>query len=237
MCGRGGHDFSWKQVYEYLDIAGTPPAGGRRKYNIAPSTRRRGEVQWTRLPVARRGEDGRFMEGMVWPLLPPWMKGDLPKFSTANCRSEPDVPFSETVARKPAFRHAWKRDRRCLVPFSWFYEWDQRTRPKQPWRVMPVDAPMLVMAGLWDESVTPDGEVRRSVTLVTTEPNRLLTEIGHNRAPVILEPEDWSIWLDESSANAERVIRPPAEGTLAAERVSRRVNNPEYEDDELAPAS
>lgn len=128
---------------------------------------------------------------------------------------------------------SWKHDRRCLVPFSWFYEWDQRTQPKQPWRVLPAHEPMLVMAGLWDESAPPAGDPRRSVTLVTAGPNRLLTEIGHHRAPAILPPEAWQTWLEGTPEEAERLILPPAEDSLRALKVTRKVNNPEYQGEDL----
>lgn len=234
MCGRGGHDFSWRQVYEYLDLFGTPPDDGLRRLNVAPSTRRGDRINWTILPAAvPDGQGHRVLDQMVWPLIPGWMKGDLPKFSTANCRSEPRTPFSETVAKKPTFRNAWKKNRRCLVPFSWFYEWDQRSKPKQPWRVMPTTAPMLIFAGLWDESTTPGGETRRSFTLITTEPNDLLREIGHHRAPVMLDADHWQTWLTGSAEEAEQLLKPPAEDSLRAEPVSTRVNNPEYQSDDL----
>ena len=236
MCGRGGLDYSWRRIHEYMDVLGDPPEGGVRQPNVAPSSRRRGEVHWSRVPAVRAGEEGRHIDELVWPLVPHWLKGELPKFSTANCRSESGRPFSETVAGKPAFRNAWKHNRRCLVPFSWFYEWDQRTRPRQPWRVMPVERPVLVMAGLWDRSRSPGGEVIESFTIVTTEPNRLLSDIGHHRSPVILEPEDWDCWLKATPAEAEQVIHPPGDGTLQAEQVSTRVNNPEYQGEELIPA-
>jgi len=235
MCGRGGLDYSWQTVYRYLDIPGEPPSGGMSAYNVAPSSRRGGEIHWTRLPVVLDGDSGREIRTMIWPLIPPWLKGDLPKFSTANCRSEPDQPFSQTVAKKPSFRNAWRRARRCLVPFSWFYEWDQRTQPKQPWRVMPASAPLLILAGLWERSPSARGESRESFTLVTTGPNRLLTKIGHHRAPVVLDADQWSTWLSGDETAAESVIRPPADGALTAEPVTRRVNNPGYQGDDLRP--
>lgn len=237
MCGRGGHDFSWKQVHDYLNLPGTPPDGHFRRLNVAPSSRRGDGVDWTHLPaVVPGGEGGPELVRMVWPLVPGWMKGELPKFSTANCRSEPGIAFSETVANKPAFRAAWNQGRRCLVPFSWFYEWDQRTRPKQPWRVLPATAPMLVMAGLWDESRPPAGAPFRSFTLVTAEPNQLLRDIGHHRAPVILGPEQWSAWLHGSAQEAEAVIAAPPEGALTAHRVTTRVNNPGYQEEDVIRA-
>ncbi len=235
MCGRGGLDYSWQRIHDYMDLAGEPREGGVRQPNVAPSTRRAGEVRWSRVPVVRDTGQGRQIEPLVWPLVPHWLKGELPKFSTANCRSESDQPFTQTVNGKPAFRNAWKRNRRCLVPFSWFYEWDQRTRPRQPWRVMPAGHPVLVMAGLWDSSRSAEGEEITSFTIVTTQPNRLLTEIGHHRSPVIVEPEDWETWLTASPEQAESLIQPPADGTLSADQVTARVNNPEYQGEDLFP--
>jgi len=234
MCGRGGHDFSWKKVYDYLNITGEAPAGHFRRLNVAPSSRRGDGVDWTQLPaVIANGNDQRELARMVWPLVPGWMKGDLPKFSTANCRSEPGESFSNTVAKKPTFRNAWRRNQRCLVPFSWFYEWDQRTKPKQPWRVLPAKAPMLVMAGLWDETQPADGAAFRSFTLVTAEPNSLLREIGHHRAPVLLGPDQWSTWLTGSADEAGTLIVPPPGDALIAHRVTTKVNNPAYQEQDL----
>ncbi|MGY6553446.1 MAG: SOS response-associated peptidase [Wenzhouxiangella sp.] len=237
MCGRGGHDFSWKQVYAHLGLSGAPPDGQFRRLNVAPSSRRADGVGWTELPVVVAGKDGqRELVRMVWPLVPAWMRGELPKFSTANCRSEAGERFSATVVKKPTFRQAWHKKQRCLVPFSWFYEWDQRSTPKQPWRVLPVSAPMLVMAGLWDETRPADGEPFRSFTLVTTGPNRLLTEIGHHRAPVILAPDAWQTWLTGPAEAAETLIQPPADGLLRAHRVGLKVNNPGYQEEDLLAA-
>ena len=233
MCGRGGLTYSWKAVWDYLNLAGDAPDGGPEVLNLAPSTRRGNEVHWSRVPVVRSTDKGHELSNLVWPLVPFWLKGELPKFSTANCRSEPGQPFSETVAGKPAFRNAWKHGRRCLVPMSYFFEWDQRTRPKQPWRVYPSSAPVLVLAGLWDRSTPPGGEALESFTIVTTGPNRLLNEIGHQRAPVMLEPAEWDGWLRGPPEAAETLIRAPGDAGLAAHRVTRRVNNPGYQEADL----
>ena len=236
MCGRGGHDCGWKQVYDYLSISSPPPEGGRHELNVAPSTRRGGETHWTRIPIARPWPDGgRELPFLVWPLVPHWANGELPKYATANCRSEPGQRFSETVAKKPAFRHAWKARQRCLVPFSWFYEWDQRTKPKQPWKVRSVEGDLLVMAGLWEQSQPAEGKALESFTIITTEPNQQLRDIGHHRAPVILQPEDFECWLTGSPEDAEALIQPPHDGTLITEPLTRAVNNPGYQGQDLSP--
>jgi len=102
--------------------------------------------------------------------------------------------------------------------------------------IMPnVIGPLLILAGLWERSPSARGESRESFTLVTTGPNRLLTKIGHHRAPVVLDADQWSTWLSGDETAAESVIRPPADGALTAEPVTRRVNNPGYQGDDLRP--
>ncbi|MDX1626351.1 MAG: SOS response-associated peptidase [Wenzhouxiangellaceae bacterium] len=233
MCGRGGLDYRWETVWEWLDLAGGPPDGGVTRRNVAPGRRTADGQQLVRLPVVRPVDGQRGISELAWPLIPPWKHGRIPKFSTANCRSEPDRPFSEVVAGKPAFRHAWQRGQRCLVPMSWFYEWDKSQSPRAPWRVFPVDDPLLVMAGLWDRSKPDDGDPIESFTIVTTEPNALLRRIGHDRAPALLRPDRFDAWLTGSDAEAEAVLGPPPEGLLDAHRVTRRVNNPGYDEPDL----
>lgn len=237
MCGRGGLDYSWSDLWTFLNLIGEPPADGPKVLNLAPSLKVKGEVAWSRVPVVLEGGAGREMRPMVWPLVPFWARGELPKFSTANCRSEPGQRFSETVAKKPTFRNAWKHGRRCLVPFSWFYEWDQRSKPKQPWRVLPAVDPFLIMAGLWESSPLPDGEKLESFTIVTTEPNGLLRDIGHHRAPVLLTRDDWDLWLSGPTKVAENLLKPPPEDSLRAHKVTTRVNNPGYQEPDLLEES
>jgi len=233
MCGRGGLDYDWKRLWDYFSLLGTVPEGGVRVLNLAPSRRSASQVHWTFVPVVRDGDDGPAVTELVWPLVPSWRHGELPEFSTANCRSEPGVPFSQTAARKPTFRNAWRKQQRCLVPFSWFYEWDQRCKPKQPWRILPSQDEFLVMAGLWERSLRPDKSALESFTIITTEPNDVLRDIGHHRAPVVLDRGDWQAWLTGTDQQAEALLRPPADDSLRAHRVTRRLNNPAFQGDDL----
>lgn len=233
MCGRVGLAYSWKQLWELFNLSSPVPEEGIRVLNLGPSWKSGDQIHWSRVPVIRAAPEGREAAGLVWPLIPAWLKGELPKFSTANTRSEEGVPFSETVRQKPTFRSAWKHHRRCLVPVSWFYEWDQRSKPKQPWRILPRDGDFLVMAGLWERSPLPDGSDLESFTIVTTQPNQLLTDIGHHRAPVMIDPDHWDVWLSGSPGDAEALIHPPADDLMHAHPVTTRVNNPGYQEEDL----
>jgi putative SOS response-associated peptidase YedK len=177
------------------------------------------------------------MAPMIWPLVPRWLKGRIAQvFDCQLSLRRSTGRFPRPWPGSRPFRNAWKRDQRCLVPFSWFYEWDQRSKPKQPWRILPVDQPFLVMAGLWERTPLPDGDILESFTIVTTGPNRLLTEIGHHRSPVMLERDQWNVWLHGSPSQAEGLIQPPADDLMTAHKVTTRVNNPGYQEDDLLEA-
>ena len=232
MCARGAQVFSWQQLFTELMITGPVPEGGLERFNVSPSRLSKQGVQWTRLPVVTSNEQNeRIIRGMVWPLIPAWCQGQLPAFSTANCRSEPDEPFSQTMERKPAFRDAWQKHQRCLIPFSWFYEWDQRSQPKRPWRVSLKNEPIMAMAGLWELTHASSTHTLMSCTIVTTSPNQTLQNIGHHRAPVILDNSDWNEWLHGDPDQAERLLQPPSEDALSTQRVSTKINNPGFNED------
>ena len=102
---------------------------------------------------------------------------------------------AETVARSPAFSRAFQR-RRCLVPVDSFYEWKRDGTIRQPYRVVRTDGRPLVLAGLWAGWHDPATDaVRRTFTIVTSTPNRVLAEL-HDRMPVIVPDDAWARWLD-----------------------------------------
>ena len=236
MCGRVGIITRWQDRWSREAFEVVP--GPIERYNVAPSRYRRksdpDSIRWEHLPAVRPTDGGKRVDMLTWPLIPHWARGVLPEYSTANCRSEPDTPFSRVAGRKPAFRNAWNKQQRCIVLVSFFYEWDQHSKPNQPWRVAPLNEPFLARAGLWDSSTPAEGEERVSCTIITTQPNRLLHDIGHHRAPVILSPDDWDHWLTAEPNAAQALLAPryPSEA-LHAERVSRSVNNPDYDDPAL----
>jgi putative SOS response-associated peptidase YedK len=132
---------------------------------------------------------------------------------------------SETVAEKPSFRKAFK-DRRCLVLSDGFYEWRRTPDGKQPYYIHMKDGSPFAFAGLWES--WRDAQEIRSCTIITTEANELVGDI-HNRMPVILAPEDYSLWLDPDFKEREALtslLRPYPNDAMEAYPVSRRVNSP-----------
>src|SRR6478735_564012 len=76
-----------------------------------------------------------------WGLIPFWMK-EKPKVPHINARAE-------TVHKLPLFREAFAK-RRCLIPATGFYEWQQRDDGKQPFRFRRKDLEPFAFAGIWE---------------------------------------------------------------------------------------
>jgi putative SOS response-associated peptidase YedK len=195
-------------------------------YNVAPTQA---------VPVVRSVPDERegifHREGVLmrWGLVPFWARGVPPKFSTINAT----VERFETA---PAFRDAWARGQRCILPCAGFYEWhvapDGR---KEPFFIKLVDREVFGFAGLWERSRTAEGEWVASCTLLTMPANKLMGEI-HNakqRMPVILSAEDHQAWLRGSAAEAKATLRAYPDDLMLAYRVGPRVSSPKNNDPQL----
>ena len=162
---------------------------------------------------------------MRWGLVPSWWSKPLKelKLATFNARAE-------TVAEKPFFREAFKRNR-CLIPVSGYYEWQDMPDGKQPWYFIARDgSPALTIAGLWDEwHDKANGETLKSCTMIITKPNDFVAEV-HDRMPVLLGEKDFEPWL--SGEVGLELLRPAANYLLQRWPVSRRVNSSRAPDDD-----
>jgi putative SOS response-associated peptidase YedK len=162
-----------------------------------------------------------------WGLVPFWARDSKIGSRMINARAE-------TVARKPAFRSAF-RHRRCLVPADGFFEWQRTESGKQPWYVHAASGEPLAFAGLWELWDPPDGAAPLvSCTIITTRANDFMQPI-HDRMPVVLDARGRDAWLAAatSPSELEALLAPAPEGTLEAWPVSRRVNSPFNEDPSL----
>lgn len=164
-------------------------------------------------PVVRRhpqtGE--RHLDGLRWGLIPHWTRD-------AKAIRQPINARSETAATSPYFRDAL-RDRRCLVPADAFYEWKAEGQGaqtgkgarKQPYAIARANGQVMAFAGLWEGWRSPAGEAVRTYTLMTTEANDQLRPL-HERMTVVLEPEDWPVWLGETDGDFASLLRPSKAG-------------------------
>jgi putative SOS response-associated peptidase YedK len=219
MCGRFALVATGEEVATHYQLAEVPFVAPR--YNIAPTQ----PVAAVRLD--NHGE--RQFTFFQWGLIPSWSKDPGMGSKLINARAE-------TAADKPAFRAAFKR-RRCLIPATGFYEWQQMAGRKQPMYIRAAGEGLLSLAGLWEVWHAPDGGELETCTILTTTPNSLMEPI-HNRMPVILEPDDYSTWLDPTTEldQLNHLLRPFAPQGLAAYPVSTAVNKPQNDTAEcIAP--
>jgi putative SOS response-associated peptidase YedK len=189
-------------------------------YNIAPSQE---------LPVVVEEEDGdRVVRLMQWGLIPRWKrKGHLRPVAPINARSE-------TAADRPMFRELI-RWRRCLIPASGFYEWQQVGRRKQPYLVRVKDQPLFAFAGLYDEIDQGGCPPIASYAVLTCRANARLAEV-HGRMPVIVRPADEGRWLSRQITDIddlEPVMKPLGSDEIIVYPVTIAVNNARHDGPEL----
>jgi putative SOS response-associated peptidase YedK len=209
MCGRYDNLIA-RDAYSGLFKANRlPKSNCPLRYNIAPTDQ---------IPIVRIDpRDGEREVVMArWGLIPFWMK-EKPKVPHINARAE-------TVDRLPLFREAFAK-RRCLIPATGFYEWQQRENGKQPYRFRRKDLEPFAFAGIW-EFVRLGGEDILSAAMIVGEPNPLVRGI-HDRMPVMLMSEDYDRWLVSGSSAEElkSLLRPYDADLMEAYAVSRVVNS------------
>ena len=154
------------------------------------------------------------MDLLRWGLLPSWTK-TLKQARPINGRSE-------TAATNGMFKAALAA-RRCLVPADAFYEWKAMRDGKQPHAIARRDGTPLAFAGVWEAWKAPDGELVRTFAILTTAANATMSVL-HERMPVILEPDAWSLWLCDTVAPVD-LMRPAGDDVLQLWPVSRAVNS------------
>lgn len=93
------------------------------------------------------------------------------------------------------------------MPCTAWWEWKEEGG-KCKHRFARADGKPIWFAGLWDTCTTV-GEGEFKSTIMTGPSERHLAEY-HDRAPVILDEEDWRVWLDPTQDAKEllRAVRP-----------------------------
>jgi putative SOS response-associated peptidase YedK len=216
MCGRYASARSVDDIVSAFgisadDVDAPPPAD----WNVAP-TKSVGVV------LSRKG--GRVLTSARWGLVPSWASDPSMGARLINARLE-------TVAEKPAFRDALA-SRRCLLPADGWYEWAPRSDgSRQPYYLAPADGRLLAFAGLWAVWYDAEGQPLVTTTVITgAAPDDL--RFVHDRAPVVLNADRWTRWLDPRTAFPDALLSPTGSGTVIPRTVSDavgdvRANGPE----------
>lgn len=138
-----------------------------------------------------------------WGLIAPWSKNS---HDALRNQSQAINARSESVHEKPTFRSAF-RTHRCLVPASGYYEWATelgRYKTKQPVFISRDDNKLLAFAGIYDRWISPEGEIRDSVAIITRDAVGDLAKV-HNRMPLFLPRDRWKAWMDSNLTDVEQV--------------------------------
>lgn len=152
----------------------------------------------------------------LFGLVPHWSTDTKITRSTYNARSE-------TVAEKPSFREAFKRNQRCIIPLDAFYEPDWRSGKAIATRIESTDGDPLGVAGLWASWKSPKGELVHSYTMLTINAdshplmNHFHKPTDEKRMVVILPSSRYQDWLG-CATDARDFLQPyPAEQLKAIE--------------------
>jgi putative SOS response-associated peptidase YedK len=213
MCGRfDTSHLSWSDIQQQLSGFGLP----LRKTNLDFTNH--DDVRPTTEQLTVRIDEGELVaEKMRWGLVPFWRNGKPLKNSakgskdgfnltTFNCKTE---NFTEADAKPSAtFKGPFQR-RRCIVPASGWYEWTGEPGSKVKHRFARADSSPLWFAGMWDRCVASDVGELTSFTILTGPSADWLARY-HDRAPVILEPNEWQTWMDPAADATELLknVRP-----------------------------
>jgi putative SOS response-associated peptidase YedK len=206
MCGRYASFFP-PEFLARLFEARNPLPNLQPTWNMAPSRV---------APVVRLHGGERHVDALKWGLVPYFTK-DLKK------ARKPINARSETVATSGMFREAFAK-RRCLVPAPVYYEWRDDPDGKTPFAVARVDGDPVAFAGIWETWHSPEGERLETFSTITTNANQLLASI-QDRMPVIIERENWPLWLGEAEGDPTMLLRPAAEDVLRFWPIDKKVGN------------
>jgi len=220
MCGRFVTSSTAAQVAAYFDaeITSERLLGREPNFNVAPTT----DVA---VVVEREGRRGLALRR--WGLVPTWAKDVSVASKMINARVE-------TAASKPSFRSAFSK-RRCIIPVDGFYEWKAPSdgSRKQPYLITRRDREPLAFAGLWESWKDPGvaaGEPSTPLltcSILTTEATGPMAQV-HHRMPVLLGPDAWDAWLDETVTDRDQVqgmVLPAPDDLLEMWPVSTAVNS------------
>jgi hypothetical protein len=146
MCGRFTRMYTWRELVALYRLTDpSPPSNLQPRYNICPTTQ---------IDAVVEREGKRTLEQMRWGLIPSWWSKSLKEMNLATFNAR-----AETVASKPMFRSAFKRNR-CIIPASGYYEWQtlvvqgrpgsprprEGSRRKTPREVIHLFSPVILMS-------------------------------------------------------------------------------------------
>ena len=197
MCTRYYVELS-PELRPYVEAASRTPLKAKMVSVLGKKFKAEGEIRPTDMAaVIAPGRDGKkAVFPMVWGY---HITGiDRP---VVNARVE-------SAKEKTSFAVDWARHR-CIVPASYYFEWEHIKRPDgsvktgQKYAIQPRNATVTYLAGLY--RIEEARGLRYPVfTVLTKEPGEILSKI-HNRMPVILPEDAIGDWI-KPDADPGRIV-------------------------------
>ncbi|MEM7673906.1 MAG: SOS response-associated peptidase [Verrucomicrobiota bacterium] len=223
MCGRLVITANGLMIADMFDLDAIPEVPAR--YNIFP-----GEPVLAIRQSLRSYDDSLEANWFSWGLVPSWAESPNIAFKTFNARSE-------TARSLPTFRDAY-RYRRCVIPATGYYEWKNTGAGlPTPHFIKRSDNQLILMAGLWEHWMNPDGSEIESATILTCDSSRnsSIQQI-HSRMPVMLESEQLSTWFSKTPPDSRHyasIVNRPIQASFDTWPVSDAVNKAGHDNPEL----
>lgn len=199
MCGRVGVKKGIEGlVLEHLGAAGAHDGWAMPNGNVSPTNA---------IPGIRLVDGVRVAASYLWGFLPPNApsRAFISQYFTFNARD--DKIATGRLYAKPF------KTQRCLIAVNAWFEWPKAPGAKKgtPCTIVPTTGDLFVFAGLWGPWQDPETGIHHdTATVITTEPNELITDLPHHRMPAILGSAEWAVWLDPAApeADLQALLRP-----------------------------
>ena len=151
-------------------------------------------------PIIMKGANQLELDIAKFGLIPSWAK-DL-KFGryTYNARTE-------TVAKKPSFRHSWKNNKFCLVPVDSFYEPKYIDGKSHWYNISKIDGNPFTVAAIYEDTIIENKPIR-SFSMLTINADhhpfmKQFRELNDEKRSIIVIPEEYrTSWLNTTHEEA-----------------------------------
>ncbi len=187
MCTRFYADID-KELKPFIDEAQHAQFAQQMMIKLSRPVTMSGEIRPTDIAavIARSRSGERAVFPMQWGFSINGLKNPI-----VNARVE-------SAAEKPTFRDSWYR-RRCVIPASWYFEWqhyqtsDGKIRTGEKYAIQPRDSDITWLAGLYRFEET-NGFRYPVFVVLTREPAGQVCSI-HDRMPLILPETAVDAWI------------------------------------------
>ena len=213
MCSRYYVELS-PELRPVIEAAKNSSLAGKMVHRLGRPVITEGEVKPTDIApvIASNAKGMKSVFPMIWGFRQAEQENTKRTQPLINARSE-------TAETKPTFRECWQR-RRCIVPVSYYFEWEHLTRPDgskkvgDKYAIQPAGATAAWLAGLYRmENGYP------FFTILTRPSEGELSRI-HDRMPLILSAVFIDDWINPATpADTVRKIAASAATNMIFEKV------------------